>query len=115
VAVLLVIAYSRAARRDLRNVCRAHEETAVRQFGRAALFAETEFAGFHALRLQEKHGETIHIERTRPFNEFAALSEEVREAATAYENRETPSLPYAAFAAGTDHPDPDAMKNRDLE
>ena len=113
--VLLVVTYSRAARRDLRNICRAHEDTVVRQFGRAALFAETEFGAFQALRLCEKHGEAIQIERTRPFNEFAAVPEAVREAATAYENRDTPSLPYEAFASGTDLPDPATMKTNDLE
>jgi hypothetical protein len=112
--VLLVIAYSRAARRDLRNVCRAHENTVVRRFGRAALFEETEFGAFQALRLQEKHDETIHLQRTRPFNEFAAVPEHVREAATAYENRDTPSLPYEAFAAGTELPDPAQMKTNEL-
>jgi hypothetical protein len=113
--VLLVVTYSRAARRDLRNVCRAHEDTVVRQFGRAALLADTEFGAFQALRLREKHAEAVQIERTRPFNEFAAVPEAVREAATAYENRETAAVPYAAFASGTDLPAPGAMKDRDLE
>lgn len=112
--MLLVIAYSRASRRDLRNVYRAHEDSVVRQFGRVALFTETEFGAFQALRLREKHGEAIQIERTRPFNEFAAVPAAVREAATAYENRETPSLPYERFAAGTEHPQPDSMKESDL-
>jgi hypothetical protein len=112
--VLLVIAYSRAARRDLRNVCRAHEDTAVRRFGRAALFEETEFGAFQALRLQEKHAETVQLERTRPFNEFVAVPAAVREAATAYENRDTPSLPYEAFATGTELPGTARMKQTDL-
>ena len=112
--MLLVIAYSRGARQTLRNVCRAHEDCVVRQFGRVALFEETEFSAFQALRLQEKHGEAIQIERTRPFNEFAAVRSAVREAAMAYEMRETPSLPYETFAADTDHPSPDAMKRNEL-
>jgi hypothetical protein len=108
--VLLVVTYSRAARRTLRNVCRAHEDVVVRQFGRVALLAETAFAAFQALRLREKHGTDVQLERTRPFNEFEAVDESVRAAARAYENRETPSLPYAAFAADTDHPSPEEMR-----
>jgi len=112
--VLLVVAYSRHARQSLRNVCRAHEDAAVRQLGRAALLEETEFGAFQAIRLREKHGDAIQVERTRPFNEFAAVRPAVREAATAYEARDTPSVPYQRFAAGTDLPDPGAMKDTDL-
>jgi len=112
--VLLVIAYSRAARRSLRNVCRTHEETVRRQFGRVALLRETEFGAFQALRLQEKHGEAIQIERTEPFNEFAAVRESVRDAARAYENREQKPVPYATFASGTDHSDTETMKGTEL-
>jgi hypothetical protein len=112
--VLLVVAYSRGARATLRNVCRHHEEVVVRQFGRVALFAETEFAAFQALRLREKHGDDVQIERTRPFNEFEALDDEVREAARAYEERDRPPLPYDAFAAETEHPSPERMRNTDL-
>jgi hypothetical protein len=112
--VLLIIAYSRAARQSLRNVVRAHEDTVVRQFGRVALVAETEFGAFQALRLQEKHGEAIQIERTRPFNEFAAVPDPVREAASAYESRETPSLPYDTFATSSDLPSQSTMKNTPL-
>jgi len=112
--VLLVVTYSRAARGTLRNVCRTHEGVVVRRFGRVALFAETEFAAFQALRLREKHGEDVQIERTRPFNEFEALDSSVREAARAYENRERPSVPYATFADGTDHPEPGEMRETDL-
>jgi len=112
--VLLVITYSRAARTTLRNVCRAHEGSVVRQFGRAALFEATEFGAFQALRLQAKHGEAVQVERTRPFNEFACVRSEVREAARAYEKREEPAVPYAAFASGTDLPAPSAMKGREL-
>lgn len=112
--MLLVITYTRDARQSLRNVCRAHDETVVRRFGRAALFEATEFGAFQALRLQEKHGRAVQIERTRPFNEFAAVPDAVREAARAYENREEPALPYAAFAAGTEHPTADAMRGTEL-
>lgn len=112
--VLLVIAYSREARTSLRNVCRAHDDSVVRQFGRVALLEETEFGAFQALRLREKHGEAVQIERTEPFNEFAAVPDAVREAAVAYERRDTPALPYAQFAAGNDLPAPGAMKSSEL-
>lgn len=112
--MLLVVTYSRAARTTLRNVRRTHETAVVRGLGRAALFEETELGAFLALRLRAKHGDDVQIERTRPFNEFAAVRDEVRAAAEAYEDRETPSTPYAKFAAGTDHPDPDAMRDVDL-
>lgn len=113
--MLLVIAYSRSARGSLRNVCRAHEDSIVRQFGRVALFEETEFAAFHALRLREKHGDAIQIERTEPFNEYEAVPAAVREAATAYENRETPSIPYEQFANGRALPSISAMKSASLD
>lgn len=112
--MLLVIAYSRAARESLRNVCRAHEDSVVRQLGRVALFEPTEFSAFQALRLREKHGVDVQIERTRPFNEFDALRPEVREAATAYEARDTPSVPYESFATDTALPHPEGMKEREL-
>jgi hypothetical protein len=112
--VLLVIAYSRQARQSLRNICRAHEETVHRQFGRVALLAETEFGAFQALRLREKHDDAVQVERTEPFNEFAAVPPAVREAATAYENRETAAVPYERFAAGTDLPDPATMRDAEL-
>lgn len=112
--MLLVIAYSRAARKSLRNVCRAHEDSVVRQFGRVALFEATEFSAFQALRLREKHGVDIQIERTRPFNEFDAVRSDVREAATAYEARDTSAVPYASFAADTELPSVEMMKEREL-
>ncbi|WP_436925447.1 DUF7855 family protein [Halosimplex amylolyticum] len=112
--MLLVVAYSRAARGTLRNVCRTHEEVVVRRFGRVALLAETEFAAFQALRLREKHGGDVQIERTRPFNEFEALDDAVREAAAAYERREEPALPYATFADGSEHPAPERMRDSEL-
>jgi hypothetical protein len=112
--VLLVIAYTRESRTSLRNVARAHEDSVVRQFGRVALFEATEFGAFQALRLREKHGEAIQVERTRPFNEFDAVRPAVREAARAYENRETPAVPYGRFADGRNLPPPEAMKGVEL-
>jgi hypothetical protein len=113
-AVLLVVTYSRGARGSLRNVCRTHEEVVVRRFGRVALLCETAFGAFQALRLRAKHGEDVQIERTEPFNEFEAVDESVRTAARAYEERDEPSLPYATFAARTDHPNPEALRNTEL-
>lgn len=112
--MLLVIAYSREARQTLRNVCRAHGETVVRQAGRVALLAETEFGAFQALRLRAKHGVQVQVERTEPFNEFEAVREGVREAARAYEAREEPATPYAAFASGRDLPSKAQMRDREL-
>jgi len=112
--VLLVATYSRAARQSLRNVCSTHENCVVRRFGRAALFAETELAAFHALRLREKHGGDVQVERTETLNEFSDVPESVRDAAAAYESRDAASTPYAKFAAGTDHPDPESMVDEEL-
>jgi hypothetical protein len=112
--VLLVIAYSRHARESLRNVCRAHEEVVVQRSGRVALLGETEFGAFQALRLREKHGDDIQVEQTEPFNEFAAVRPAVREAARAYESRDTPAVPYERFAAGEALPDPGSMKDAEL-
>jgi hypothetical protein len=56
----------------------------------------------------------VQVERVRPFNEFETVPERVRAAASAYEDREHPSTPYATFAAGRDHPDPEAMAGREL-
>ncbi|WP_254536498.1 DUF7855 family protein [Halomarina litorea] len=112
--MLLVVAYSRAARATLRNVHAAHEASVVRRFGRVALFEATELGAFLALRLREKHPGEVQVDRVRPFNEFESVPDPVREAARAYEARETPSTPYSKFAAGTDHPSADAMAGRDL-
>jgi hypothetical protein len=112
--VLLVVTYSRAARQTLRNVCNAHEDCVVRRFGRAALLAETELGAFHALRLREKHGGDVQVERTAPLNEFSEVPERVRSAAAAYESRDAPSTPYGRFATGTGHPEPDAMRDAEL-
>jgi len=111
--VSLVVTYTRAARRDLRNVCRAHEESVVRQFGRAALLSATEFGAFQALRLREKHGLDVQLERVRPF-EPADVPAHVREAARAYEAREVASTPYRQFVAGRDFPDPDELRGEEL-
>jgi hypothetical protein len=112
--VLLVVTYSQAARQTLRNVCNGHEETVVQRFGRAALLEATELGAFLALRLRAKHAGDVQVERTAAFNEFEDAPESVRDAATAYEDREHPSTPYAAFAVGTDHPAPDSMRDTDL-
>lgn len=112
--MLLVVTYSRAARQTLRNVCNAHDDCVVQRLGRAALLEATEFGAFLALRLREKHGADVQVERTRPLNEFEAVRPAVREAASAYEARERASTPYPAFAAGTDHPDPATMRRTEL-
>lgn len=113
--MLLVVTYSRAARTTLRNACRSHEETVVRRFGRAALLEATEHGAFIACRLGEKHGGDVQVQLTRPFNEYADAPDRVREAAAAYESRERDSTPYTKFAAGSDHPDPEAMRERPLD
>lgn len=112
--MLLVVTYSQAARQTLRNVCNDHAETVVQRFGRAALLEATELGGFLALRLRAKHAGDVQIERTAAFNEFADAPAAVREAARAYEERAHPATPYAKFAAGTDHPAPDAMRDAEL-
>lgn len=112
--MLLVITYSQAARRTLRNVVRAHEDTVVRHFGQAALLAGTEFGALQALRLRAKHGTAVQVEWTEPFNEFERVREGVREAATAYEAREQAATPYERFAAGRDLPAPDELRGEEL-
>ena len=112
--MILVVTYSQDARQTLRNACDAHSDTVVQRFGRAALLESTELGAFLALRLRAKHAGDVQVELTTPFNEFEAVSESVRTAAEAYENREQPSTPYAKFAAGTDYPDPDRLADREL-
>jgi hypothetical protein len=112
--VLLVVTYSRGARERLRNACRTHEGVVVRRFGRAALLEETEFGAFLACWLRAVHGGDVQVERTEPLNEFAAVPESVRTAAAAYADREAPSTPDRKFAAGTDYPDPERLKSREL-
>jgi hypothetical protein len=102
------------ARTTLRNVCRTHGEIVVRKFGRAALFEATEFGAFLACRLRAKHGTDVQVEVTEPFNEFETVDETVREAAVAYENRETVSTPYEKFAVGREHPAPETMRGEEL-
>ncbi|MFB6082257.1 MAG: hypothetical protein ABEJ67_05490 [Halanaeroarchaeum sp.] len=112
--MLLVVTYSVAARGSLRNLCRAHEGTVVRRLGRAALCRETELGALLALRLRAKHPDDVQVERTAPFNEFAAVPERVREAATAFEAREHASTTYANFAAGSEYPSTDDLRDVDL-
>ena len=111
--MLLVVAHSRAARRDLRNVCRSHEDSVVRRFGRAALLDATEFAAFQALRLREKHDLAVQIERVTPF-EPTDVPAHVSRAAAAYEQRDEPAVPYARYAAGRDLPAPSTMRGEEL-
>nr|WP_303647597.1 hypothetical protein [Haloarchaeobius amylolyticus] len=110
----MVITYSKAARQTLRNVCTAHEDVVVRRFGRAALFEQTEFGAFCALRLRARYGADVQVERTEPLNEFEPRFERAHRAATAFEERASPYTPYAKFAVGTDHPSPEAMRETDL-
>ncbi|ERG95836.1 hypothetical protein [Haloquadratum walsbyi] len=112
--MLLIVTYSPHARQTLRNACRSHTESVVRRFGRAALFTETEYSAFLACRLRARHGADVQVERTRPFNEFLDVPEEIRTAATAYERRETPSTPYDKFAVGTEYPSSESMRTRKL-
>lgn len=112
--VLLVVTYSRAARRTLRNVCRRHEDAVAAQFGRAALLEPTAFAALQALRCREKHGPDVAVHRVGPLGD-GDVPADVRQAARAYEDRETPALPYRQFAAGTEHPDPETLRERALE
>lgn len=112
--MLVVVTYAREARTTLRNACRNNEAAVVERLGRAALLTETELGAFLALRLRAKHGGDVWVGRASPFNEYAAVPEAVRTAAAAYEARDSPHTPYEKFAAGTDHPDPDAMAEREL-
>lgn len=112
--MLLVVTYSVAARTSLRNLCRAHEDAAVRRLGRAALCRETERGALLALRLRAKHPEDVQVERTSPLNEFADVPDRVREAAAAFEERAHPSTTYANFVAGTEFPTTDALRDVEL-
>jgi hypothetical protein len=102
--VILVVTYSRAARQALRNACQAHEDAVVRRFGQAALLEATAFGAFLGLRLRERHGGDVQVERTSPLNEFEDAVESARTAAVAYEDRESASTPYANNEAGHDVP-----------
>lgn len=112
--MILVVTYSRAARQALRNACRAHEDAVVRRFGRAALLEATAFGAFLGLRLRERHGGDVQVERTSPLNEFEDAIESARAAAVAYEARESASTPYAKFAAGRDLPSKATLREREL-
>jgi hypothetical protein len=113
--VILVVTYSRAARQALRNACRAHEDAVVRRFGRAALLEATAFGAFLGLRLRERYGSDVQVERTTPLNEFEEDLESVHAAAVAYEDRESPSTPYGKFAAGREGlPSKSAMREQEL-
>lgn len=112
--MLLVIAYSGAARQAVRNTCDRHEDFVVRRLGRAALLEETELAALHAVRLRERFGPAVQVERTEPFNEFEAVREPVLAAARSYAARDDPATPYARFAAGTDHPDQADLEGTEL-
>ena len=112
--MLLVVTYSQAARTSLRNVCRTHETSIVRQLGRAALFEATKHGALLALRLREKHPEDVQLERTTSFNEFRDVPERIRTAARAFENRENENTAYAKFAEGTPHPASDELKHQEL-
>jgi hypothetical protein len=112
VGVLLVVAYSRGGRQALRNACDAHPGVVVRRFGRAALLAETELGALLALRLRDEY--EAQVERTAPLNEFEDVPDEVRAAAAAYADRDTPSTPYAKFAAGSEYPSPEELRDAEL-
>ncbi|WP_211313010.1 hypothetical protein [Halarchaeum salinum] len=112
--MLLIVAYSRAARQALRNSCSTHSETVVRRFGRAVLLRETEYGAFVACRLRERFDTAVEVARTEPLNEFRDVPKHVRDAATAYEARDSPSTSYAKFAVGADYPDPDTMRETPL-
>ncbi len=112
--MLLVVTYSTDARQTLRNICQHHEETVIRRFGRAALFDATQLGAFLALRLRERHGPAVQIERTEPFNEFSMVPAAVRDAVHAYEQEAHPNTPYRKFAAGTEHPLPEELADREV-
>lgn len=112
--MLLVIAYTSAARQKLRNTERAYPEVVRRRFGRVGLFRETELGAFLALRLRERYGADVQLARTEPLNEFDDVPESVREAAQAYANRDTPATPYPKFASGTEHPSVERLREQEL-
>lgn len=111
--MLLVVAHSMEARTSLRHACSRHEDSVVRRFGRAALLETTAFGAFLALRLRAKHPEAVQIERTRPLLPDAVPGD-VHDAVDAYADRAQPATPYTKFAAGTDHPSPEDLKDREL-
>ncbi|WP_254766093.1 hypothetical protein [Salinilacihabitans rarus] len=110
----LVVADSPKARETLRNVCNAYEEAIVRRFGRAVVVEATEFGAFLAFRLREKHGGSVRLRRVRPVEADRPDYRRARDAAAAFEARENESTPYPKFAAGTDYPSPEEMRDRPL-
>jgi len=114
--VLLVVTYSTAARTGL-ETCVA--VTKRRSFGGSGgRHCSTRRCTPRSSRsgCASRTAGDVQIEQTEPFNEFVALDKPVREAAGAYANanRNAKSTPYAAFAAGTDHPNPDSMRGNEL-
>lgn len=101
------------ARQSLRNVCNAHPDAVKRRFGRAALFEDTERGALLALRLAEKHGIDVELERTSPLNPHR-LPDQIRHAARAYEQEAHPNTPYDKFAAGHEFPTLDELREQDL-
>ncbi len=112
--MLLVIAYSSAARQQLRNAASSHSEAVIRRLGRAALFAETELGALLALRLRERHGQDVQVVATEPFNEFRDVPERVRTAVSAYRDRDHAATSYEKFVAGTPHPAAEELAGREL-
>lgn len=112
--MLLVIAYSSAARQALRNTERSYPDAFRRRFGRVGLLAETELGAFLALRLRATHGADVQVSRTRPLNEFEDVPDRVREAANAYAERDRPQTPYPKFAAGSPYPSIESLRDREL-
>ncbi|MFW5973958.1 MAG: hypothetical protein ACOCPZ_01080 [Natrialbaceae archaeon] len=110
----LTVADEESARRTLRNTCNAYEDAVVHRFGGAAAFEPTEFGAFLAFRLREKHGDAVRVVRTVPVDPQREPFRRAHEAAVAFERREHESTPYPKFASGTDHPQPEEMRDRDL-
>jgi hypothetical protein len=81
--------------------------------GRTALVSATEFGAFQALRLREKHGLAVQIERVVPF-EPTDVPKRIREAAREYESRQSQTTPYRQFASGRDLPAPEQMRDETL-
>lgn len=111
---MLVIAYSSSARQQLRNLERAHVDAFLRRFGRVGLLRETEYGALLALRMRERHGQDVQVSLTEPLNEFDHVPDRVREAATAYAARDTPSTPYDKFVSDTPHPPVAELRDREL-
>ncbi|MGM0605139.1 MAG: hypothetical protein ACQETB_05650 [Halobacteriota archaeon] len=112
--MLLVVAYAKRAREDLRNTCRRYESEVVDTHGRIALFEETELAAFLLLRLRTKHGDAIQVQETQTFNEFERVPERIIEAVQEYERRQNKYTPYHAFASATDFPSLEELAGRRL-